>query len=115
MSPEREAATVREFQREAKRAQHVNEEDRTRPDRRRYASTDPPYKAGYAAARKKFERDGEGRGSQTLKPVACETCGAADSRDAAHARGCPKLEPLTQEQLIALARSVEAGWASMKK
>jgi hypothetical protein len=41
---------------------------------------------------------------------ACETCGASDNRDADHARGCPALEPVPRDELIALARQVERGW-----
>jgi hypothetical protein len=40
----------------------------------------------------------------------CYWCGARDSRDERHQRGCPTLEPLTQEQLLALALACQAGW-----
>jgi hypothetical protein len=42
--------------------------------------------------------------------IPCWRCGHADCRDASHARGCPKLPPLTQERLLELAREVEDGW-----
>jgi hypothetical protein len=41
----------------------------------------------------------------------CMDCGAADSRDAAHAQGCPTLAPLSQDALIRIARRCERGWA----
>jgi hypothetical protein len=40
----------------------------------------------------------------------CPHCGADDGRDADHARGCPALQPVPRERLLALARDVEAGW-----
>jgi hypothetical protein len=43
-------------------------------------------------------------------PQRCEHCGAADSRDANHARGCPKLPQLSTERLLELALACERGW-----
>jgi hypothetical protein len=42
--------------------------------------------------------------------VPCAVCNAPDGRDAAHARGCPTLAPLTKDQLLRLAALVEEGW-----
>jgi hypothetical protein len=41
----------------------------------------------------------------------CWKCGAADARDAAHQRGCPRLPPVSAERLLAIAKSCERGWA----
>lgn len=40
----------------------------------------------------------------------CWYCGHRDARDETHARGCPELPALTQDELLRLAQSVEAGW-----
>jgi hypothetical protein len=40
----------------------------------------------------------------------CAYCGHRDCRDATHARGCPKLPALTDEQLLALAEACARGW-----
>lgn len=40
----------------------------------------------------------------------CAVCGHADSRDETHARGCPSLPPVTQEQLLELAESCRRNW-----
>ena len=44
----------------------------------------------------------------------CVICGAPDGRDAAHARGCPRLAAydLDKQKLLALARAVEDAWAA---
>jgi hypothetical protein len=44
------------------------------------------------------------------EPQRCQACGSPDSRDAAHARGCPALPevPLARRMRIALA--CEDGW-----
>jgi hypothetical protein len=49
--------------------------------------------------------------SRNMIPVRCFSCGAPDDRDPAHAAGCPKVEPLSKDELLAVALSVEAGWA----
>ena len=41
----------------------------------------------------------------------CWYCGHADSHDLTHARGCPRLAPVPKEELLRIARYVEAGWA----
>lgn len=41
----------------------------------------------------------------------CPYCGAADSRDRAHQQGCPRFPPLSQDQLLRLARNCERLWA----
>lgn len=45
-------------------------------------------------------------------PHRCESCGAPDARDAAHAAGCPADEPLARHELVARARAVETAWAA---
>jgi hypothetical protein len=45
----------------------------------------------------------------------CEHCGAPDSRDAAHARGCPRLEPASREELLRLALRIEQAWADKSR
>lgn len=44
----------------------------------------------------------------------CAFCGAPDSRQPDHARGCPALAPVSHERLFALALDVEAGWREMR-
>jgi hypothetical protein len=44
-------------------------------------------------------------------PQRCETCGAPDSRDRRHARGCPSLPPPSRESLIRAAKAIETAWA----
>jgi hypothetical protein len=70
----------------------------------------PAYAAGYKAARFKFK--GQRRDGVSLKAQPCQTCRSKDSRDAAPQRGCPALPALSKEELIRLARAVEAGWAA---
>lgn len=41
---------------------------------------------------------------------ACGFCGARDSRDAAHSRGCPKLAQGSDAEIYALQRKVAAAW-----
>jgi hypothetical protein len=41
----------------------------------------------------------------------CWYCGRADSHDHTHARGCPRLPPVPKDDLVRIARNVEAGWA----
>jgi hypothetical protein len=43
-------------------------------------------------------------------PQRCPHCGAADSRDANHARGCPRLPQPSKERLLELADACERGW-----
>jgi hypothetical protein len=40
----------------------------------------------------------------------CAHCHAPDSRAPDHARGCPKLPPVSQERLAAIAAACERGW-----
>ncbi|HEV8500415.1 MAG TPA: hypothetical protein VGR63_02475 [Casimicrobiaceae bacterium] len=42
------------------------------------------------------------------KVFRCADCGHPDSRDETHAQGCPHVPALSKEELIALARIVEA-------
>jgi hypothetical protein len=42
--------------------------------------------------------------------VACWYCGHPDGRDATHARGCPRLTPVSQERMFAIAAACERGW-----
>ena len=46
-------------------------------------------------------------------PIPCGICGGRDARDAAHAAGCPALEPATKAQLLRLAVMLEKNWARM--
>lgn len=56
---------------------------------------------------------GPGKGGCGIwRPVACPECGAADGRDLAHSAGCPTLPDLSRDELIAIARNVEAAWAA---
>jgi hypothetical protein len=48
-------------------------------------------------------------------PQRCEHCGAADSRDAAHSRGCPRLPPTSKERLHSLAQACERGWERLAR
>lgn len=41
----------------------------------------------------------------------CAFCGAADSRDARHAQGCPRFAQPSKDELIRAARACERGWA----
>lgn len=54
-------------------------------------------------------RSNPGRGART-QPVPCPVCGAADSRDAPHAAGCPTLPALSREELLWHARRLEFSW-----
>lgn len=47
--------------------------------------------------------------------VPCWYCHAPDCRDAAHARGCPKLPPVTRQRLLALIRATEEAWAVRRR
>jgi hypothetical protein len=40
----------------------------------------------------------------------CAHCHAPDSRAPDHARGCPKLPPVSPERLAAIAAACERGW-----
>jgi hypothetical protein len=40
----------------------------------------------------------------------CWKCRAPDSRAPDHARGCPKLPPVSPERLAAIAAACERGW-----
>ena len=51
---------------------------------------------------------GDGNVGQPPRDIPCWNCGKF------HGAECPKLEPLKKEELLALAKSVEAGWASQK-
>lgn len=51
-------------------------------------------------------------GGATWAPATpCWHCGAPDSRDPAHAGGCPKLPPVAPEQMLRIALACERGWA----
>lgn len=41
----------------------------------------------------------------------CADCGAPDSRDEAHAQGCPTVEPLSDEQVARIYQNVIRLWA----
>jgi hypothetical protein len=45
----------------------------------------------------------------------CWHCGHYDSHDLTHARGCPRLPPVPKEDLLRIARNVEAGWAGEER
>jgi len=40
----------------------------------------------------------------------CPWCGHPDGRDATHARGCPRLPPVTQARMLEIALACERGW-----
>jgi hypothetical protein len=50
------------------------------------------------------------RGRMLQEPIPCAFCGAPDARAKSHARGCPKLPPVSKEELLRIALACEAGW-----
>ena len=43
----------------------------------------------------------------------CWYCGAPDSRDRRHQRGCPTLPKPTMQELLECAHAVEEGWREL--
>jgi hypothetical protein len=48
--------------------------------------------------------------SKWFQAQPCAHCHAPDSRAPDHARGCPKLPPVSQERMLAIAAACERGW-----
>lgn len=69
--------------------------------------------SGQARARKTFEGEWSRRGP--AEPHPCQTCRAPDARQPDHARGCPKLPPVSREKLLRLIRETEDAWAQRRK
>jgi hypothetical protein len=59
----------------------------------------------------KRRRRQNSRSASLWRPVKCWHCGAADSRDAKHARGCPQLDSIPEEEVYRMQREYMATYA----
>jgi hypothetical protein len=66
------------------------------------------YVRDWRKRRRQQANPGGGVGYKAPEP--CQACGAPDSRDAAHARGCPALPEVSQARRMAIALACEEGW-----
>lgn len=71
---------------------------------------DPRFDLRAGQPRKRRHYENEWRVRMVAKIFPCAFCGAPDARAKSHGAGCPKLPPVSKEELLRIALECEAGW-----